>query len=195
MADAALECGHPLVAFLDDSMEGKPSRFFDIVGKIADLEMFRERWPSSIPAVGDNRTRLKLFGRLRSAGYSTPSIVHPTACISCRASIADGAFVAAGAVINIGADIHEAAIINTGATVDHNCVVGTGAHISPGAHLAGDVFVGEGAWVGIGSSIRNGVRIGAGAIVGAGAVVIRDVPDDTIVMGVPARPQQPGFAR
>lgn len=43
------------------------------------------------------------------------------------------------------------------------------------------------AWIGAGAMIMRGVRIGARSIVGAGAVVTRDVPDDVIVVGNPAR--------
>lgn len=47
----------------------------------------------------------------------------------------------------------------------------------------------RGASIGSGAVILCGVTIGARALVGAGAVVTRDVPEDTIVAGVPARVQ------
>ena len=43
------------------------------------------------------------------------------------------------------------------------------------------------AWIGAGSIILGGVTIGENAIVGAGSVVIKDVPDNGIVVGTPAR--------
>jgi acetyltransferase-like isoleucine patch superfamily enzyme len=45
----------------------------------------------------------------------------------------------------------------------------------------------RGASIGSGAVIMCGVTIGARAMVGAGAVVTRDVPDDEVVAGVPAR--------
>jgi len=45
----------------------------------------------------------------------------------------------------------------------------------------------EGASVGSSTTILCGVTIGKNAIVGAGAVVTKDVPDNAIVAGVPAR--------
>jgi acetyltransferase-like isoleucine patch superfamily enzyme len=45
----------------------------------------------------------------------------------------------------------------------------------------------KGASIGSGAVIMCGVTIGARALVGAGAVVTRDVPDDAVVAGVPAR--------
>jgi UDP-2-acetamido-3-amino-2,3-dideoxy-glucuronate N-acetyltransferase len=45
----------------------------------------------------------------------------------------------------------------------------------------------KGASIGSGAVIMCGVTIGVRALVGAGAVVTHDVPDDTVVAGVPAR--------
>lgn len=45
----------------------------------------------------------------------------------------------------------------------------------------------RGSWIGAGAVIMPGITIGEGAIVGANAVVTHDVPDLTIVGGVPAR--------
>jgi UDP-2-acetamido-3-amino-2,3-dideoxy-glucuronate N-acetyltransferase len=47
----------------------------------------------------------------------------------------------------------------------------------------------RGASIGSGAVILCGVTIGARAMVGAGAVVTRDVPDEAVVAGVPARVQ------
>jgi maltose O-acetyltransferase len=49
------------------------------------------------------------------------------------------------------------------------------------------ISIGKGVWLGARSVIMPGITIGAGAVVGAGAIVNRDVPDNAIVGGVPAR--------
>jgi acetyltransferase-like isoleucine patch superfamily enzyme len=51
----------------------------------------------------------------------------------------------------------------------------------------GGIIIDDDAWLGYGVIVLDGVRIGKGAVVGAGSVVTRDIPDDSIAAGVPAR--------
>jgi acetyltransferase-like isoleucine patch superfamily enzyme len=49
------------------------------------------------------------------------------------------------------------------------------------------VLIKKGAYIGAGAIILQGVSIGKLSVVGAGAVVTKNVPDFSLVMGVPAR--------
>jgi acetyltransferase-like isoleucine patch superfamily enzyme len=50
-----------------------------------------------------------------------------------------------------------------------------------------DVRVGHNVWMGYGACVLRGVTVGDNAIVGTSAVVTKDVPDNAVVAGVPAR--------
>ncbi|WP_235941340.1 DapH/DapD/GlmU-related protein [Paenibacillus puerhi] len=49
------------------------------------------------------------------------------------------------------------------------------------------VTIGENVWIGSSATILPGVTIGDNSIVAAGAVVYRNVPEDSVVAGVPAK--------
>lgn len=51
-----------------------------------------------------------------------------------------------------------------------------------------DVHIGRDVWLGARVIVTAGVTIGDGCIVGAGAVVTRDLPPNSIAVGMPARP-------
>jgi maltose O-acetyltransferase len=90
---------------------------------------------------------------------------------------------------------HQQAAIRIG----KRCDIGPGVEFIPGGHLVGQfdrragagmarpIEIGDGCWIGARSVILGGVRIGAGCVVAAGSVVTRDIPDNMLVAGVPAR--------
>lgn len=53
--------------------------------------------------------------------------------------------------------------------------------------LAKAVNIGEHVWIGTRAVILKGVTVGSGAVIAAGAVVTKDVPENTIVAGIPAK--------
>jgi acetyltransferase-like isoleucine patch superfamily enzyme len=55
------------------------------------------------------------------------------------------------------------------------------------ALVLGKVHIKKNAWIGAAATILPGVTVGENAVVAAGAVVSKDVPDNTVVAGVPAR--------
>ena len=137
-----------------------------------------------IITIGDNATRktralelYRLYGK----------IIHPSAIVSKRAVIGEGTVIMAGVCVNTNVTIGKHCIINTSATIDHDCFLEDYVHVAPSASLAGNVTVGQGTLIGLGTFIIQGVNIGKWCIIGAGSVIIRDVPDYSVVAGAPAK--------
>ena len=188
VADTAECCGWNSISFFDDDWPTlKICNGWQVVGDTAHLLEKLHEFDGVFVAIGNNRVRLDKLNQLLSLGAHVPSLIHPFTSISQYAHINSGVVVMAGSVVNANASIGMGVILNTSCSVDHDCVIGEGVHISPGARLAGGVKVEALAWVGIGASVRQLICIGANAMVGAGAVVIRNVEQDSMVLGNPAK--------
>jgi sugar O-acyltransferase (sialic acid O-acetyltransferase NeuD family) len=139
-------------------------------------------------AVGDNRIRNKIYDQLAQKKMLPVNAVHSSAVIDGSVGVAShGVMIAANATINPLAKIGTGGICNTGCVIEHECIIGDFTHIGPGAVLCGNVKIGNGTFVGANAVIRQGITIGKNVMIGAGAVVVKDVADDTTVVGVPAK--------
>lgn len=140
-----------------------------------------------IPAIGDCEQRFDTYSNAIKMGYCKISVVSSDAKISQKTNIGHGTVVVRGAIINNNTKIGDCCIINTKASVDHDCVVGDGSHIAVGATLCGKVHIGKETLVGAGSVILPNISVGSNVKVGAGAVVTKDLPDNCVAVGNPAR--------
>ena len=71
--------------------------------------------------------------------------------------------------------------------VGHDSVVGEFCHIASNAVIGSFVNIGSGVHVGLNCTIRENIKIGDNSIIGAGAVIVKDVPENSIVVGNPGR--------
>ena len=178
-------------AFVDVEGKGEAPATMEGVQVIQGLEAMHEyvktHEVTAILGHGNNSRRKSILPHLEGLGVKLGTAVHPSAIISPGVEIGGGTTVSAGTVLVTGAKIGKAVIINTAATVDHDCVIGDFVQIAPGAHLAGRVKVESEAFVGIGAVVIQNLTIGRASVIGAGAAVVRDVPPESLVIGVPAR--------
>lgn len=95
--------------------------------------------------------------------------------------------------INMGCKFQDQGgiTIEDGALIGHNVVLATLNHdFHPAARqdlIPKPIHIGKNAWIGANAVILPGVTVGDGAIVAAGAVVTRDIPQNTVAAGVPAK--------
>ena len=79
-------------------------------------------------------------------------------------------------------------MISMNALVAHHNHLHKGTFISTGVNFGASISAQENTYIGIGATIMTGLHcLGKDCVVGAGAVVIRDVPDNAVVAGVPAK--------
>lgn len=185
----AREAGAPAIpaGFVDDTPERARSQIvgLPVLGTIASLGSIEH--DAVVVAIGDNHARRIVIERLVAAGERLATAIHPFTSIAPTSVIGDGSMISAGSIVLPRAVIGRGVLLNTKSSVDHDSVVGDYAHVSAGATIGANVRIGEEAFVALGASITSGRTVGARTTIGAGAVVVRDLPDDVVAWGVPAR--------
>lgn len=184
--DSALLSGYAVAGFIDDdrSKKGNIINGFEILGDgidLADNNLF-------IIAIGENEFRKERQNEISSKGLEVATVIDPSSVISPTVSIGRGSQILPKAVINANAHIAEGVIVNTAAVIEHDCIIEEFCHIAPGSILLGKCSVGRKSMIGAGSIVKPGIKIGNNVTVGAGSVVTKDIEDNSVVMGIPARP-------
>lgn len=121
--------------------------------------------------------------------------IEPGAILRENVTIGNRAVIMMGAIINIGASIGDETMVDMGAVLGGCVQVGKRCHIGAGAVLAGviepanaqPVIIEDDVLIGANVVILEGIHIKKGAIVGAGAIVTKDVEENCVVAGNPAR--------
>jgi serine acetyltransferase len=84
-------------------------------------------------------------------------------------------------------------VVHGDAVVGRNCLLYGGNSIGVRKAIRrGELVLGDDVALGINACVLGPVRVGNRVTIGAGAMVVSDLPDDTVAVGVPARPHSPG---
>ena len=155
-----------------------------MLGSVTEYEKFLESY--FVVAIGNAEIRQKIADRLQGVKWYTA--IHPSAVISqIDVEIGEGTVVMANAVVNSGVSIGKHCIINSGAVVEHDNIIEDFVHISVGVKLAGTVHIGKRSWIGIGAVISNNISVCPDCMIGAGGVVVKDISESGIFVGVPVK--------
>ncbi len=78
-------------------------------------------------------------------------------------------------------------IIHSGSVIEHDNVLDGFVNVAPRVSTAGNVKIGKASYIYTGAVVIPKITIGKNAVIGAGAVVLKDVEDNSTVVGVPAK--------
>ena len=137
-----------------------------------------------IVSIGDNLVRMKIVSKIK---HPFGKGIHKASVISPASTIGEGTVAMPGSIVNAGSSVGKHCILNSNSVVEHDCELEDFVHLSSNVTLCAEVSIGEGTHIGAGSTIIPGKTIGKWCVIGAGAVIIQDIPDYSMVVGVPGK--------
>lgn len=161
---------------------------FKVIKSNKELVFHFQNKPQFVIGVGNPLDRRVIMKLCLDNGGILKSIISPSAKIGkYEVYLGNGLNIMSGVSISQNVRIGQGTLINLNVSVHHDCVIGEFCEISPSAQLLGRVTIGNDTSIGAGAIILPNVIIGNNVIVGAGSVVTKNIPDNTKVVGIPAK--------
>lgn len=138
--------------------------------------------------IGNPVLRKKLYDKFSSFGGIFTSTISPLASIGYYGNhIGIGSNIMTGTVITSDVHIEKGTLINLNCTIGHDSIIGKFVELSPGVHISGNCIIGDYTVLGTNACVLPKLTIGKNVIIGAGSVVTKDLPDNCVAVGIPAK--------
>lgn len=189
---ARLTNRYHIQGFLDDKTVANPDvALGKQLGSLSDIESLFAGDPkvAFFIALGDNHSRRKVAEDALNTVPSDrfPTITHPTALVLPSATIGFGCLLSYGSIVETSVSIGNFVIINTRVSISHHARVDSFSSLAPSAALAGASAIGSETAVGMGVMVHHGISIGSQSVVGSLSLVNKNLPDNVVALGNPAK--------
>ena len=184
----AKRLGRNVIGFLDDTPEKQNTKLLNcpVIGKINEFDQFDNI--EFVIAIGSPRGRELVFKKMTENG--TPqfaTLIDPNAVIGENIKIGEGCLICAGVILTVDICIGRHVVINLNSTIGHDVIIGDFVTIAPNVSLSGNVTLANTVELGTNATIREKITVEQGAMIAMGSVITKNVEENKLVAGNPAR--------
>ncbi len=196
-AKEVLEVVHQLkqldnLAFYDDVNDDVPEKLFaqfTVLRTTQEASEYFKTFDNRFTiGIGNPVLRKELYDKFSSLGGEFTSTISPLAIIgSFDVQIGIGSNILSGSVFSNSTEIGIGCLVYHYSIITHDCKMGDFVEISPAVNLLGRCEIGSFSQIGSNATVLPGIKIGKNVIIGAGSVVTKNLPDNCVAIGIPAK--------
>lgn len=141
----------------------------------------------AVISLGEPVHRETLYNKLKANNVALATLIHPTAEVSQSAIIGEGTIVSTRSFISSNTVIAKNVMVEVNTIIGHDIKIEDNSVISSCSVIGGGTHIGKNSFIGMSCSIKEDIEIGDYCIVGMGSCVFKDIDDNLVAMGNPAR--------
>lgn len=149
---------------------------------------FKTRDNSFTIGVGTPKLRSEIYSKFTALGGKSVTVISPLSSIGNYGNvIGEGCNIMTGVRITSDVSLGKCCLINLNVTIGHDSILGDFVELSPNVNVSGRCKIGDYTSIGTSAVILPDIKIGRNCIIGAGSVINKNVPDNSVVVGVPGK--------
>lgn len=180
------------IKFFDNVNLDIPLKLFneyEVLTSIESAESYLKNKNSEfVLGIGTPTLRKKMFNLFTDLKGIPQTYISKEATIgSFDVNIGVGTIIMQGVRLTNSITIGRGCLVNLNCTVGHDTKIGDFVEISPNANISGRCSIGNLTSIGTNAIVLPDVNIGSNCVIGAGTLVLKDVPNNSVVVGVPGK--------
>lgn len=186
--ELCIRCGVEVIGVVDRTPQVLDGYDFPYLGTDEEFLAKKAKY-IGIPLVvipDKPKCRMRIVERYRAEGFKFARLVAPDADISASAELGEGVVIHSHAIISAKARVGNFVRINVHGIVGHGAILDDYVNVAALAIVSGGSHIKRFAYIGMHSVMLPNVTIGENAVVSIGSAVVSKIPDNKVVIGVPA---------
>lgn len=180
------------LAFYDDVNHDLPDLLYNQFPILKNENQVKEHFQNYgndfTIGIGKPKLRHLMFEKFSKLQGCFTSTISSTSYIgNYENHIGDGCNIMQRVVLTNDITLKKGVLINQMSSIGHDVIIGEFTEICPNVSVSGNCIIGDYVFIGTGAIILPKINIGNNVIIGAGAVVSKDLPNNCVAVGIPAK--------